>query len=48
MLKKTKKIPQTINERQRKYLQNPENKAKHIERQRKYYLNVTKPKKKKL
>ena len=40
----SKTIPKTIKERQRKYLQNPENKAKHIERQKIYYINVTKPK----
>ena len=43
-IKKTKKVPMTNAERQRLYLKNPENVAKHKQRQREYYLNVIKPK----
>ena len=42
--KKTKKVPMTTVERQRKYLQNAENVAKHKQRQKEYYLKVIKPK----
>ena len=41
---KTKKVPMTTNERQQKYLAQPENMAKHKERLREYYKNVIKPK----
>ena len=42
---KTKKVPMTTAERQRKYLANSENAAKHKQRQKEYYLKVIKPKK---
>ena len=42
--KKTKKVPMTCTERQRLYLKNPENVAKHKQRQKEYYLKVIKPK----
>ena len=41
---KTKKVPMTTTERQRKYLEKPENMAKHKQRQKDYYKNVIKPK----
>jgi len=41
---KEKKVPMTVGERQKKYLENPENVDKHKARMRKYYLTVTKPK----
>ena len=41
---KTKKVPMSNAERQRLYLSNPENMAKHKERLREYYKNVIKPK----
>tara|TARA_R110002110_G_scaffold67745_1_gene184263 strand:+ start:548 stop:727 length:180 start_codon:yes stop_codon:yes gene_type:complete len=41
---KTKKIPMTTTERQKKYLSKPENMAKHRERLREYYKKVIKPK----
>jgi hypothetical protein len=41
---KVKKVPMTVAERQRKYLENPENVDKHKARMRNYYLTVTKPK----
>lgn len=41
---KNRKVPMTTVERQRKYLANPENIAKHRERQKQYYLKVIKPK----
>ena len=39
-----KKKPMTGAERQRKYMDKPENIEKHKERMRLYYQNVTKPK----
>ena len=42
--KKTKKVPMSCAERQRKYLANAENVAKHKQRQKEYYLKVIKPK----
>ena len=44
LVTKVKKVPMTVAERQRKYLENPENVDKHKARMRKYYLTVTKPK----
>ena len=41
---KNRKAPMTCVERQRKYLKNPENVAKHKQRQKEYYLKVIKPK----
>jgi hypothetical protein len=41
---KTKKVPMSCAERQKKYLENPENMAKHKQRQKDYYKNVIKPK----
>jgi hypothetical protein len=41
---KTKKVPMSCAERQRKYLAKPENMAKHRERLREYYKKVIKPK----
>jgi len=41
---KVKKLPMTTSERQRKYLANPENMAKHRQRLREYYKKVIKPK----
>ena len=40
---KTRKVPMTVAERQKKYLQKPENADKHKARMRVYYLTVTKP-----
>jgi len=39
-----KKVPMSCAERQRKYLEKPENMAKHRARMREYYKNVIKPK----
>jgi len=41
---RSKKVPMTTAERQRKYLQKPENMVKHKQRQKDYYKNVIKPK----
>lgn len=43
IITRTKKVPMSSAERQRKYLQNAENVAKHKQRQKEYYKNVTKP-----
>ena len=41
---KVRKLPMSTAERQRLYLSNPENMAKHRARLREYYKNVIKPK----
>ena len=41
---KVRKLPMSTAERQRLYLSNPENMAKHRARLREYYKNVIRPK----